>query len=97
VPAPNAPVILSPEAGVTVSREDLVLAGTGVPGATVTVTGRAGIVTVVAAADGSWSADPLTLTGLEGKQTFIATQTLDDQASFAAEVTFILATSGRRL
>jgi hypothetical protein len=96
VPAPNVPVILSPEPGMAVSRDDLVLAGTGVPGATVTVTGRAGIVQVVAAADGSWSADPLVLTGLEGKQTFMATQTLDDQTSYAAEVTFTLVMGGRQ-
>lgn len=82
----GAPAIASPANGSTLTEAPTAVSGTGVPGATVTVTGAVeGTVTV--AADGSWSI-PATGIQLGRGQTVTASQTFNGQTSGAATSTF---------
>jgi len=82
------PVITTPTDGATTS-ETPTIAGTGIPGATVTVTeGGTTVGTALVAADGSWTLVPPTPLSV-GDHTIIATQALADAASGPSnEVTF---------
>ncbi|MDR0285720.1 MAG: Ig-like domain-containing protein, partial [Propionibacteriaceae bacterium] len=76
VDAPAAPVVTSPAEGAAINDPTPTVAGTGEPGATVTVRDGDGtpLCTVTVAAGGTWSCDVTTRLG-EGPVTLVVTQT----------------------
>ncbi len=83
-----APDITSPASGATVNDTTPTISGTGLPGATVTVTEGGNVVcTAIVRANGTWSCEPGTPLPA-GPHTVTATQTLDGQTSAADSTTF---------
>lgn len=90
-PAPGAiaaPDITSPAQGSTTTDSTPAIAGTGAPGATVTVTeGGTVLCTAVVQGDGTWSCSPTTPLAA-GPHTVTATQSQNGQTSAADSTTF---------